>query len=213
MPPTTGGSTIGKVISPRSRLRPGNLPLASSQATGKPKISAIAVVAREAINDSPRASRAVVLVMTLVILPHGALMIRPARGRRKYRSDNSASPAMPGLTTLNLASTLLTWRREEAELGEHLLARWAEDVLHERLGTGTVRRIIDRDDRILSRHILVGRNRNSGGFAAVCLHVCGVDDARVSLAKRDLSDDRADRRLFGHWVDRHASLGEDLFGV
>src|SRR5580700_231344 len=48
MPPTTGGSTIGSVVKPRTRALPRNCTRASSQASGKPKTSASAVVASEA---------------------------------------------------------------------------------------------------------------------------------------------------------------------
>ena len=40
MPPTTGGSTIGRVVRPRSSALPRNCPRASSHANGNPNSSA-----------------------------------------------------------------------------------------------------------------------------------------------------------------------------
>ena len=97
MPPTTGGSTIGRVVSPRSSALPRNRPRASSQASGNPNSSASTVVASEAIRDRRSASSDVLLVITFVMLPHGARNTSPESGSRKNSTVSRARPATAGL--------------------------------------------------------------------------------------------------------------------
>ncbi len=64
MPPTTGGSTIGSVVRPRSSPLPRNCPRASCHASGNPNPSAMTVLDSDATRDSPSASSADLLVIT-----------------------------------------------------------------------------------------------------------------------------------------------------
>src|SRR5258706_4539559 len=52
MPPTTGGSTIGKVVKARRRLRPGNATRAYTHASGTPRTTATALADKDQINES-----------------------------------------------------------------------------------------------------------------------------------------------------------------
>ena len=97
MPPTTGGSTIGSVASPRSSPLPGNFPRASSQASGNPKASAIAVLASEATIESSSACTAVWLVITLVMWPHGCPGDEPDQREDEEQRRQRASRASRGL--------------------------------------------------------------------------------------------------------------------
>ena len=69
MPPTTGGSTIGKVVSPRTTALPRKVLRARSQASGNPNSSAITVLASEAMMESPSASSELLFVMMPKTLP------------------------------------------------------------------------------------------------------------------------------------------------
>ena len=106
MPPTTGGSTIGSVVRPRSSALPRNSTRASNQASGNPKTSASAVVASEAISVSHSASRDAGLVITLVIVDQGARITNPVSGRMKNSAEIAARLATTGLNACLDPSTV-----------------------------------------------------------------------------------------------------------
>jgi hypothetical protein len=97
MPPTTGGSTIGKVVRPRSTALPRNRPRASSHASGKPNSTASTVLDSEAISESCSASSELLLVITLNMLPHGAPVTSPMSGNKKNGAASAARNASSGL--------------------------------------------------------------------------------------------------------------------
>ena len=96
------------MVRPRTRALPRNGTRASSQASGKPKSSASAVVASEAISVSHSASSDVELVITFVIEDHGALITSPVSGRMKKSAEIAARPAMTGLNPCPDRATLIS---------------------------------------------------------------------------------------------------------
>src|ERR1700691_861818 len=200
MPPTTGGSTIGSVVSPRSNGLPGNRPRASSQASGKPKASASAVVATEATSESQSASSEDELVITLVMLLHGARITSPVSGSMKNSAAMTARPTTTGLPSCRLDSTLLPGR-DEAVADQHLLPGRAEHVVHEGGRRLRGRRLLELHDRVLRGDVVVSRDRHAGDLVACGgLDVGDVDDPSVGLAERDLGHDRADAGLLADRV-------------
>ena len=108
MPPTTGGSTIGSVVRPRTTPLPRNRPRASSHASGNPNSSAITVLDSDAMMESPSASSELLLVMTLVMRPQGAPVISPISGKTKNSAARAASRASSGLNGCFWSSMWLT---------------------------------------------------------------------------------------------------------
>ncbi len=92
-PPTTGGSTSGRVTRARNRDRPGKRVRASSQARGTPNSSDSAVVAVAVSTDRRRACRTAVSVSRSGRADQGARTSRPTSGRSRNR------PAIPAGTS------------------------------------------------------------------------------------------------------------------
>ncbi len=95
MPPTTGGSTIGKVVKARRRLRPGNATRAYTHASGTPRTSATAVADKDAINESFSASIVSGADRAVTASPHGDRTISPTSGTMK-----NAAPIAAGRMTM-----------------------------------------------------------------------------------------------------------------
>jgi hypothetical protein len=79
-PPTTGGSTSGRVTSARSSRCPGKLLRARTHASGTPMAREIAVLAVAVHSERTRACVASDPLRAAPILPHGARISSPARG-------------------------------------------------------------------------------------------------------------------------------------
>src|SRR5580704_2023986 len=82
-PPTTGGSTSGKVTRARSRRWPGKLLRASTHASGTPITTEIAVLAVAVHSERTRAWVASDPLRAAPSLPQGARISRPAKGKIK----------------------------------------------------------------------------------------------------------------------------------
>ena len=96
-PPTTGGSTSGRVTSARISRRPGSSVRASSQASGTPRTRETAVAAVAQISDSRRASQTALLVSCSDSPLHGARTRSPISGRtRNARPSSAGSNSVTG---------------------------------------------------------------------------------------------------------------------
>jgi hypothetical protein len=93
IPPATGGSTIGSVVSPRTSPLPRKLLRARIQASGNPNSSAMTMLASEAMMESPSASSELLFVMMPKTLPHGAPVIIPISGNTKNSAASAARQA------------------------------------------------------------------------------------------------------------------------
>ena len=83
-PPTTGGSTSGRVTSARTRRWPGKRVRARTNATGTPNSRHTAVVMVAVMSDNRSAVRAPGSVSRAPSVDQGALMSRPISGRNRY---------------------------------------------------------------------------------------------------------------------------------
>lgn len=89
-PPTTGGSTSGRVTRARITRRPGNSVRASSQASGTPSTSEIAVAAVAQISESRSACQTSALDSSAGSDRQGALTSRPTNGSTRKTSPSRA---------------------------------------------------------------------------------------------------------------------------
>jgi hypothetical protein len=92
IPPTTGGSTMGRVVSARTSRRPGKSIRARTQASGNPKMMHTAVAARDVWIESRRASRTSGSPRSAITSLHGARHSSPASGKTKNRPAMRAAP-------------------------------------------------------------------------------------------------------------------------
>src|SRR5665213_1050903 len=211
IPPTTGGRTMGSVVSARSRLRPRNSTLAKTHASGTPKTSAITVADSEATSDSLRASTVSGAVRALIASPQGDRTIRPSRGRMK-----KAAPIAARIPTAIGTRSRLTGGsggRQEAERLQHRLAIRGQNVGDEGVGDVQVWGPLDRDDGVGGDHIDRVRDRDAGHRAARGHDVGDVDNARIRLAKLDLADHRLHIGLQALRSHLHTCRGQALKGV
>src|SRR6266511_5061232 len=193
-PPTTQGSTMGSVVSARTRSRPGKATRASRNASGSPSSSDSAAAPSEHSSDSRNAVSTSGAVRSWGRLSHGVRSSRPASGRTRNATPHAAGttnaagaqprPALNGRSRGG--------RRQEPEAGEGLLALRGQDEVHERLRLPLVRARLDGGDRVGGRHVLRGGDRDPVDLALGRGHIGDVHDAGVGFAQRDLVDRRLD---------------------
>jgi hypothetical protein len=105
-PPTTGGSTKGRVTSARSTEMPRAGERASTQASGTPSIRDAAVAAVAHTSDNRRASRTWLSARRRGSPRHGARSRSPASGMRRNRAPSSAgTPSGHGIAPPRLAAS------------------------------------------------------------------------------------------------------------
>src|SRR6266516_7149057 len=216
-PPTTGGSTIGRVTSARTKFRPGNGTRASSQASGTPTSVEAATAPTEQTSDSRSAVNTAGSRRSVARLPQGVRTSSPASGiaRNATASPASATKARgarppPAPAPPVLFFPAVRWRRavtarpsrgrgrQEPEALEHLLALGGADQIHERLGVLGVLAGSDDRNRVGGGHVLVLGDVDARDLALGCGHVGHVDDPGVGLAEGDLGDHGLDVILQRH---------------
>src|SRR6266511_2821749 len=159
-PPTTGGSTMGSVVSARTRFRPGKATRASRNASGSPSSSDTATAPSEHTSDSRSAVRTSGLARSRGRLRQVVRPSSPASGTTRNATPNAAGTTnaagaqpRPPPVRVNVAPASRDGRRQEPEGGEDLLALSGQDEVHERLRLALVPARPDGGDRVDGRHV------------------------------------------------------------
>src|ERR1700729_4081818 len=237
-PPTTGGSTSGRVTSARSSRWPGKRPRASSHASGTPMTREIAVAVVAVHSESWRAWVASAPLSAAARPLHGARIRSPASGSpRKAPAPGPAPSGGPGPDrdepprAARRARSRAVSRRApvtgppgrrsapaggsgllEPVHGQHTLALRARDVGDELVRDGLVGGRVERRDRVQRRGVLARRDRHALDLGTRSLHVGHVDHPGVDVAQLDLGQHRLDVGLQGDGRDGDPGILEDLGG-
>src|SRR6266568_6048801 len=148
-PPTTGGSTMGNTVRARIADRPGKVIRAKVQASGTPRMSAIAVAENDASNDKRSAASTSGEPSSCQADVQGVRSSKPSSGMTK-----NAAPALARMTIRRGAEggSLRRLRVGKAIPGKGPPAV-GDDVTDEHPGQRPVLRILEGDDWILRHHV------------------------------------------------------------
>src|SRR5438132_3707702 len=205
-PPTTGGSTIGNTVRARNTDRPGKVSRAKVQASGTPRVIAIAVAENDASNDKRKAASTSAEPNCCQADAQGVRSSKPSSGMMK-----NAAPALARMTIGRGAEgrSLRRLRVGKAIAGKGLPATGV-DVTDERPGQRPVLRILEDDNWILRHHVERWCNGDALNRLAGGLHVREVNDAGVRLADRHLAQDGLHIRLLARGLDAHPGFLQRL---
>src|SRR5450759_2923390 len=203
-PPTTGGSTSGRVTRARSRLRPRNRARASTHANGTPRISEIAVAIVAVTSESRSAPNASDSSSSRGRSRQDARSSRPTSGSSRNATATTAGTARGhGAREVTSASdrvrrppsglgarggtrtgevTVTASRLLEARGAQHARAVSGQDVVDELLRHVGVLRRGQGGDRVARGGVHAGRDLDPGDLVACGEDVGHVDDASIDLA-------------------------------
>src|SRR5437879_1249937 len=201
-PPTTGGSTMGNTVRARNTDRPGKVSRAKVQASGTPRVSAIAVAERDASNDKRKAASTSAEPNCCQADAQGVRSSKPSSGMMK-----NAAPALARMTIGRGAEgrSLRRLRVGKAIAGKGLPAAGV-DVTDERPGQRPVLRILEQGDRIVGHHVERRRNGHALDPGSGSLHVGHVDDAGVGFTERHLAENGFHIDLLAGGLQGHAGI-------
>src|SRR5579884_3566658 len=209
-PPTTGGSTMGRIATPRSSSRPGNRRRASTQARGTPSRQARAVEASEATSESSRAVLTPGSARICSVDLQGICTARPARGSTKNSAPSPARTSRTGLKGwVGGRTTDGSADGGEPVALERLLPRGVQHGLDEDPGRDRVRGRLQLHDRVAGDDVQAVRDLDPRDRAPRRLDVAHVHDPGIRLAERDFGQHRLHVLLLADRGDRDARLLED----
>src|SRR5438105_12162335 len=208
-PPTTGGRTIGKTVKARKTDRPGKVSLANVQASGTPRMSAIAVAENEAKRERRSAVRTSGDRSSSHATVQGTRRRRPSSGTMKNAAPTPAS-TRSGIGAAGRTRAAL--RAGKAIPSQRFLSI-AEEIADKRPGQRDVLGILEDRDRIVGKDVGRGWNRDPLHRVAGRLDVSDVNDAGVRFTERDFADHGFDIRLQAGGFHGHAGFLQGLGGV